>query len=89
MELKRQGKKKKGEKKKKPRSWLNSKVESVLEVENPGKPFVGSSNSIVASWANVKLFSLASQIFHYQVPTFIPNILTKLSEPSAPTIVID
>lgn len=50
-------------------SWLNSKVESALEVENPEKKkkthtFVGSSNSIVASWASFKLFSLAAQIFH-------------------------
>lgn len=51
-------------------SWLNSKVESALEVENPEEKnnkkhtFVGSSNSIVASWASFKLFSLAAQIFH-------------------------
>lgn len=36
------------------------KVESALEVENPVKPFLGASNTTVASWANVKFFSLVS-----------------------------
>ena len=61
MELKRKRKKKK-----KKRFWLNSKVETALEVENPEKSFLGSSNSIVASWANFKLLSLTSEIFHYK-----------------------
>ena len=42
-------------------------MESALEVENPEKKqntFVGSSSSIVASWASFKVFSLAAQIFH-------------------------
>lgn len=36
------------------------KVESALEVENPVKPFLGAHNTTVASWANIKLFSLVS-----------------------------
>ena len=65
MELKRR--EKNGGKKKMQNSWLNSKMESALEVENPEKKqntFVGSSSSIVASWASFKVFSLAAQIFH-------------------------
>lgn len=60
-------KRKKWGKKKRQNSWLNSKMESALEVENPEKKqntFVGSSSSIVASWASFKVFSLAAQIFH-------------------------
>lgn len=85
VELKRQEQKGK----KKARCLLNSKVEPALEVENPEKPFPGSCNSIVASWENFKLFSLVSQILHYQVPTFISSFLIKLFESSTPSIIID
>lgn len=71
---------KKKKKKKKARSLLNSKVESALEVENPAKPILGASNSTAASWENFKLFSLVSQTLHYWEPTFVPSILTRLSE---------
>lgn len=55
-------------------------MEYPLEVKNPAKPFPDVNNSIVASWADVKLFCLVPQILYYQEPISLSGILTKFSE---------
>lgn len=65
-------------------SWLNSKVESALEVENPEeknnkKHLLAQWNSIVASWAvsNSSALQPRSSISRCQplFPAFLPNLL--------------